>query len=47
MIEGKDREETIRLTAKALGISLAEAEFIVAIELGEIDGDVIVESEKD
>jgi hypothetical protein len=41
MIEGKDREETIRLTAEALGISVAEAEFIIAIETGEITGDVV------
>lgn len=42
MIEGKDRAETIRLTAEALSISEAEAEFIVAIELGEIRGDIII-----
>ena len=42
MIVGETRGETIRLTAEALGISEAEAEFIVAIELGEIDGDVVV-----
>lgn len=42
MIEGKDREETVRLTATALGISVQAAEFVVAIELGEIDGDVVV-----
>ena len=42
MIQGKDREETVRLTAAALGISEADAEFIIAIELGEIDGDVVV-----
>lgn len=41
MIEGETREETIRLTAEALGINEAEAEFIVAQNLGEIDGDVI------
>lgn len=42
MIEGGNREETIRLTAEALGITLAEAEFIYAIETGEIPitGDV-------
>jgi hypothetical protein len=41
MVEGKTREETVRFTAEALGISLAEAGFIVAQELGEIEGDVI------
>lgn len=42
MIEGETREGTIRLTAEALGINEAEAEFVVAQELGEIDGDVVV-----
>lgn len=42
MVEGKTREETIRLTAEALGVSLLQAGFIVAQELGEIDGDVIM-----
>jgi hypothetical protein len=42
MVEGKTREETVRLTAEALGISTSEAEFIVAMELGEINGDVVV-----
>jgi hypothetical protein len=41
MIVGRDRQETIKLTAAALGIGLAEAEEIVAIELGEIDGDCV------
>jgi hypothetical protein len=41
MIEGKTREETIELTARAYGISLIEAEGIVAIELGEIQGDIV------
>jgi hypothetical protein len=41
MVEGKDREETIRLTGEALGISKNLAAFIVAQELGEIDGDEI------
>jgi len=41
MIEGKTREETIRLTAAAYGISEGDAEFIVAQELGEIEGDVV------
>lgn len=42
MIEGKDKEETIRFTAEGLGISLLEAEFIWAIEHGESDGDVVI-----
>ena len=45
MIEGKDREETIRLTAEGLGISPLEAEFIWAIEHDETQGDVIVEDD--
>ena len=36
MIEGKDREETIRLTSETLGISILDATFIYAIEHGEI-----------
>lgn len=42
MIKGKDKEETIRLTAQVLGISADEAGFIYAIETGEIPptGDV-------
>jgi hypothetical protein len=46
MIQGKDREESIKLTAEALGITEREATFIVAMELGEIDGDVIEVDEK-
>lgn len=42
MVEGKNRKETIKLTAEALGISRVDAEFIVAIELGEIDGDDVL-----
>ena len=42
MIEGKDKEETIRLTAEGLGISRLEAEFIWAIEHGETAGDLVV-----
>jgi len=41
MIEGATREETIRLTALDLGISELLAGFIVAQELGEIEGDVV------
>jgi len=42
MTEGKTYQETIQLTAQALGISELEAEFIVALEKGEITGDVEV-----
>ena len=45
MIEGKDREDTIRLTAAAYGISLIDAAEIVLISLGESDGDDIVTDE--
>jgi hypothetical protein len=41
MIKGKDLEETIRLTALALGESLEKAALIVAFEMGETTGDVI------
>jgi hypothetical protein len=41
MIEGKSREETIRLTAEFYGIPEIEAAFIVAQELGEIDSDEV------
>ena len=39
MIWGKDREETVKLTAQAYGIPEMEARFILAQELGEIDSD--------
>jgi hypothetical protein len=45
MIEGKTKEETIRLTAQFLGISQIEAAFIWGQEHGEIKGDVIVVKE--
>ena len=35
------REEQIVLRMQVLGVSRTEAEFITAIELGEISGDVI------
>lgn len=41
MILGRDRQETILLTAMALEITTLQAGFIVAQELDEIDGDVI------
>jgi hypothetical protein len=46
MIEGKDREETIKLTAKFWGISEVEAAFIWGLEHGTIKGDVIVVKEQ-
>lgn len=46
MIEGKTREETIRLTARFLGISEVEAAFIWGQEHGTIKGDVIVVEDK-
>ncbi len=49
MIEGRDREETIRLTAEALRVPLAQAEFMYAIEHDEIPptGDVRVGDDED
>ena len=40
MIEGKTREEEIAIRMERFSISRAEAEFITAIERGEIDGDI-------
>jgi hypothetical protein len=45
MIEGRTEEETIRLTAEALGVDPVTAAEIIAIERGESDGDVIVVDE--
>jgi hypothetical protein len=45
MIQGKDTQESIKLTAAAYGISLVDAAEIVLIELGESDGDDIVTDE--
>ena len=45
MIQGETREETIRLTAQALGISELDAAELIEIELGESDGDVIEDKE--
>ncbi len=42
MIDGKDKEETIRLTMQGLGISRFEAEFIWAIEHDETKGDIVI-----
>lgn len=42
MIEGRNDDETARLTADALGVDEITARFIIAIERGEIDGDLIV-----
>lgn len=41
MIVGKTEAETVRLTAYVLGVSEAQARFIIAVERGEIDGDVV------
>ena len=41
MIKGKTDAETIKLTARALGISEQQAAVIVAIETGESTGDVV------
>jgi len=46
MIEGKTKEETIKLTAKFLGISEIEAAFMWGQEHGTIKGDVIVVDDK-
>ena len=40
------REEEIKDRIEILGIGRAEAEFITAIERGEIDGDIVVLDEK-
>jgi hypothetical protein len=40
MIRGRDRDETIRLTADAYGISEVDAAEIVDIEDGRSDGDI-------
>jgi hypothetical protein len=42
MIEGATREETIDLTVRITGMPRDEAEFIAALEAGEIDGDDIL-----
>jgi hypothetical protein len=44
VIVGENRADSVRLTAQALGLEndLVTAAFIVAQELGEIDGDVVV-----
>lgn len=41
MNEGETREQFVERTARELQCSRLKAEFIVAIELGEIPGDVI------
>jgi hypothetical protein len=40
-----DREMLVREKAAAMNTSIMEAGFIMAIELGEIDGDVIITDE--
>ncbi len=46
MIEGKTKDETIRLTAEFLGCSKIEAAFIYGQEHGTIEGDVIAVDDK-
>jgi hypothetical protein len=41
MIEGQTDEETIAVMMHVLGVSEAQARFILAIERGEIGGDVV------
>lgn len=43
MIEGKSEEETIAITMEVLGVSRERAIEILAIEQGEISGDVVAE----
>jgi len=38
----QQREQRIQETMEATGVTRAEAEFILAQELGEIDGDVVI-----
>jgi hypothetical protein len=40
-IDGKSREEIIATVMSYFGLSKEEAAFMVAVALGEIDGDVI------
>jgi hypothetical protein len=42
VIERKTKAETIRATARFLGITNFEAAFIWAIEHGEVDGDIVI-----
>ena len=46
MVKGKTREESIKLTAKAYGISEIDAAEIVDISTGESQGDVIEATNK-
>lgn len=41
MIPGKSREENIEAIQQVLGVTEDRAEFIYAIESGEIDGDAL------
>ena len=38
IVFGKTDQETIKLTAESMGVSLAEAEFLLAIARGEVSG---------
>lgn len=44
-ISDEAREQRIREMMEQAGLSRADAEFAVAIELGELPGDVLVEDE--
>lgn len=39
--QGATREQAIQLAVDNLGMFRAEAEFVLAVELGEIEGDVV------
>lgn len=45
--EGFSGEELVAAVARELAVSLAEARFLIAIERGESDGDVIVVDDSD
>ena len=42
MIEGRNEKETIEITMEVLGVSEQRAREIIAIESGEIDGDLVI-----
>lgn len=43
----QERRKLVHKTAEAFGISLVDAGFMVAIHLGEVDGDVIRDNDND
>ena len=45
LMQGLTREEAVRFAVNELGMVEEEARFVLALELGEIDGDIIEESE--